>query len=154
MLRTRARVEGIRVAPPMPWMARGGDQGGGVGGEGGGDRGQAEHGGADQQQGAAADAVADVAHGDQQAGQDEAVHVDDPQLFGAGGGQGGGDGGDGEVQDGHVHGDQQQWQDEDGQAGPFASAGEAGWLRGVCHAPNHTRVPHACIERTFKTLDG
>lgn len=48
---------------------------------GGKDRCATERGGADQQQPAAADAIADRAHGNEQPGQHEAVDVKDPQLL-------------------------------------------------------------------------
>ena len=81
------------------------DQGGG-----------AEGGGAEQQEPAAADAVAQRAHRHQQAGQDEAVDVEDPQLLGAARLQVGADRRDREVEDGHVHRDQQQRQHQHARA--------------------------------------
>ena len=81
MLRISESVDGARVAPATPSSARVGDQHLGAGGEGGEHRGDAERGGADQQQPAAADAVAEGAHGDQRAGDQEAVDVDDPQQL-------------------------------------------------------------------------
>ena len=82
MLRISASVDGIRVAPAMPSSARAAISSLGAVRVGGEHRGRAERGGADQQQPAAADPVAERAHRDQQAGEDEAVDVEDPQLLG------------------------------------------------------------------------
>ena len=83
MLRIRESVDGASVAPATPSSARVGDQHLGAGRERGEHRGRAERRSADQQQLAAADAVAERAHGDQGAGDQEAVDVDDPQQLGA-----------------------------------------------------------------------
>jgi SAM-dependent methyltransferase len=69
-----------------------------------------EDGGADEQQLSAADPVAQDAHGDQRAGHEEPVDVDDPQRPGTGGLQVGADGRNGQVQHRQVHHTQQAGQ--------------------------------------------
>jgi hypothetical protein len=54
------------------------------------------------------DPVAQTGHGDEQPGEDEPVGVDDPQQLDRPGGQVGGQGRERDVEQGGVHGDQQQ----------------------------------------------
>jgi hypothetical protein len=117
----------------------------GAGGAAGADRGEAEGGGAEQQQLAAADPVAERAHGDQQAGEGEGVTVEDPELLGGARLELVGDGRDGEVEDGDVHRDQEQRQQQDGEGGPFTAAGESRWGGGVRHEKECTDVLNACL---------
>src|SRR6187402_2202736 len=80
MFRISDRVDGARVAPAMPSSAR-----------------------IDQQKLAPADAVAERAHRDQEAGDEKAVDVDDPEQFRAGWLERGADRRQREVQDREVH---------------------------------------------------
>ncbi len=136
----------------------GGDEGLGAGRVGRDDGGGTEGGGADQEEPAVADAVAERAHRHQQAGQDEGVDVEDPQLLGAAGLQVRADRRDGEVEDGDVHRDEQQGEHQDAESGPFAAAGTGvGGARGVRrvrrvrHGSKCTRVLNACLERLYKS---
>ena len=124
MLRISASVEGIRVAPAMPSTARAAISISALSAYAAATDAGAERRRADQQQPAAADPVAERAHGDQQPGQHEAVDVEDPQLLGGAGLQVRADERDREVQHRHVHRDQQQRQHQHGQPDPFAAAGE------------------------------
>jgi hypothetical protein len=117
------RVDGARVAPAMPSSARLAIQHLGAGRERSQDRHQAEGAGPDEQQPAAADAVAQGAHGDERSGDEEPVDVDDPQQLGAGRLQVGADGGKGQVQHGQVHHIQHTGQRQHGQPDPLAPAG-------------------------------
>ncbi len=80
MLRMSESVDGASVAAGEPLQRARDDQHLGAGREGGEDRRDAEGGRADEQHPAAADAVAERAHGDQRAGDHEPVDVDDPQA--------------------------------------------------------------------------
>jgi hypothetical protein len=104
----------------------GGDEVGGVGGERGRQGHRTEAGDADQQRAAPADAVAQGAHRDQQARQDERVDVDDPQLLVRGRAERDGDRGQGEPEHGVVDRHQQGGEEQDGQAEPLAAAGAGG----------------------------
>ncbi len=77
----------------------------------------------DQQQLLPADAVAEAAHGDQQAGDDEGVDVTDPQQLRPGGLEVFAEEGGGEAEDRGVDADQQHGEDEDGEREPAARAG-------------------------------
>ena len=83
MLRIRDSVDGASVAPATPSRARAAISISALVEKRGEHRGEAERGGADQQQPAATDPVAQRAHGDQRAGDQEAVDVDDPEQLGA-----------------------------------------------------------------------
>ena len=85
MLRINARVDGIRVAPAMPRMARAAISISALCAYAAADRGQAEADRADQQQSAAAYPIAQRSHGQQQAGEHETVNVQNPELLGGGG---------------------------------------------------------------------
>ena len=122
----RLSVEGASVAPAMPEQRAADDEHLGAGAEGGEDRDGAEPGRTDQEQLAAADAVAERAHRDEPAGDHEAVDVDDPQQLGARRLEVGADGRDREVQDREVHHVEQCAQGEDAQADPFAASGLGG----------------------------
>jgi hypothetical protein len=89
--------------PGDPQQRPGHDQHLGAGGERRQQRDDPEGRGADHQQPAAADAVAEGAHGEQRPGDHEPVDVDDPQQLGAAGLQVGADGRDGQLQHRQVH---------------------------------------------------
>ncbi len=78
MLRMSESVDGASVAAGETLQCARDDQHLGAGRVGGEDRGDAERRGADEQHLAAPDPVAERAHGDQRAGDHEAVDVDDP----------------------------------------------------------------------------
>ena len=81
MFRISDSVDGAIVAPAIPSSARVRDQHLGARRERGEHRRDAERRGADQQQAAAADPVAERAHRDQRPGDEEPVDVDDPQQL-------------------------------------------------------------------------
>ena len=120
-----------------PQQRPGGDQHARAGRVGGDQRGSPEGGGADQQQPAPADAVAQGAHGDQQPGDQEAVDVHDPQQLGAAGRQVGAEPGNGQVQHGQVHGVHQARQGDHDQPDPLPppGLGRHGGDRRVVHHP-------------------
>jgi hypothetical protein len=118
-------VDGASVAPAAPRRA-GGDEHLDARREGGGDRGRRERRRPDQQQPAAADAVSEGSHGDEQAGGDEAVDVDDPQQLGGGRPQVGADRRHCEVQDGEVHRVDDAGQRQHGEREPLSASGAAG----------------------------
>ena len=97
-----------------------------VGGECCDSRGDAEEAGADEQQLASTEPVAEIAHRDQQAGDEEAVDVDDPQLLCGRGGEFGAQCGDRQVQDGEVHGHQKDRQRQYCQSQPGPAVRAAG----------------------------
>ena len=110
------------------------------GSERGDDRGDAEHRGTQQQDASTADAVADVAHRDEQSCDEEPVDVENPQLLGGAGIEGVGDRRDREVEDGEVHRDQENRKGQHGQSPPRASIGArifAGALLGRTDADGH-----------------
>jgi hypothetical protein len=82
-----------------------------------------ERGGADQQQFLSADPVTDGAHGDQEACDQEAVDVHDPQLLDAARCEVGGQVRNGQVQHGEIHRDEEGGQAEHGQPDPFPPPG-------------------------------
>ena len=123
MLRISDSVEGMRVAPKKPSSARPAMSISGLGAEGRQRRRRAESDGAGHEQAATADAVAEAAHGDEQAGQHQRVDVDDPQQLVAARTQLAADLGQRERQHGVVDRDEQHGQHQHGQRGPFASAG-------------------------------
>ena len=86
-------------------------------------RGDAEHGGADEQQFLPADPVTDGAHGDQEARDQETVDVHDPQLLDAARREVGGQVRNGQVQHGEIHRDEERGQAEHGQPDPFPPPG-------------------------------
>ncbi len=79
---------------------------------------RAERHGPAEEQLLASDAVAEAAHGDQEAGDDEGVDVADPQQLGAGRPQVLTEERGGQAEDGGVDGDEQHGQDEDGEGDP------------------------------------
>jgi hypothetical protein len=91
-----------------------------------------ERGRADQQELAPADAVAERAHRDQEAGDEKAVDVDDPEQLCAGRPECGADRRQREVQDREVHRVDRARQRDDGEADPFAG-GRAGLRVGGRH---------------------
>ena len=97
-----------------------------------------ECGGADEQQLAAADPVAERAHRDEEARDHEAVDVDDPEQLGAARLEVLADRRDGEVQDREVHHVEQAGEREDGEADPLAAAGQSDLRVG------HRRAPGRC----------
>lgn len=99
-----------------------GDELSGAVGVGGGDRCRAEEHRAREHQPAASDAVAERAHRDQQPGEYEAVHVEHPQLLGGARFQVPADVRDGEVEDGDVHGDEEQREHQHGECDPLPAA--------------------------------
>ena len=123
MLRNKESVDGAIVAPAIPEQGAGGDQHLGTGGKSGEQRRQAEQGCADQHELAAADAIAERAHGEQRAGNQEAVNVDDPEQLRARGRQIAADCRYREVQHGQVHGVEQRRQEDHGEADPLSSPG-------------------------------
>ena len=98
------------------------DQLPGAGRQGGQDRHHPEGGGPGQQQSAAADPVAQGAHGDQEPGDHEPVDVGDPQQLGAAGLQLGAERRHGQVRHRQVHGVQHTGQGEHRQPDPLAPA--------------------------------
>ena len=86
-----------------------------------------ERGRTDEQELAPADAVAERAHRDEEAGDHEPVDVDDPQQLGAARLEVRADRRHRQVQDRQVHHVEQAREREDGQADPFAPAGPGGW---------------------------
>ncbi len=95
------------------------------------DRSGGERGGADQQQAPPADAIAQRAHGDQEAGHQEAVDVDDPQQLRGRRIEIGADRRQRQVEHGQVHRVDHAGQGDGGQADPFAAGGLGG--RGKSH---------------------
>jgi hypothetical protein len=83
----------------------------------------AEGRGADQEQAAAPDAVAERAHRDQEPGQEEAVDVGDPQQLRARGVEIGGQRGNGQIEDRQVQRVQEAEQRNDGESDPFSPTG-------------------------------
>ena len=98
----------------------GGDQHVGGGGDGGQGRAGAEHQQAEGQRPAAAEAVAERAGGEQQAGEDEHVGVDDPLQRGGGGGEIALERRQRDVEDRVVEADHDQRDAEDGERPPAA----------------------------------
>ena len=98
------------------------------------------------QQPAAADAVAERAHGDQGAGDQEAVDVDDPQQLGAAGLEVRAEARHRQVQHGQVHGIKHARQGKHGEPNPLAAPGpgwsgvKRGFISGVVFRslPSHT----------------
>ena len=100
------------------------------------ERRRAERHRADEQQPAAADPVADRAHREEQAGEDEPVDVEDPQLLGGGRLEVLGDERHREEEDGHVHRRDEDRQDQHRQWDPLAASGpwgHSGFLNCVRH---------------------
>ena len=122
MLRISASVDGIRVAPPMPSTARAAISSPGFWAYAAATDATPNASGAEHQQPTASDPVAERAHRDQQAGQHEAVDVEDPQLLGRGGRQVAADERDGEVQHRDVHRHQQQRQRQHRERDPLLAA--------------------------------
>ena len=110
------------------------DQHRGIGGEGGEDRSEAKGQGADHQQFAPADAVAEIAHDDERAGDEEAIDVDDPQKLRGAGLQLFAQLRHRQIEDHEVHRIDEAGQRNDGEADPFAAAG-LGWRFGSGHGP-------------------
>ena len=125
MLLISESVDGASVAAERPSSARATISISADGRERGQDRCKAERNGADQKQLAPADAVAERAHGDQRAGNHEAVDVDDPEQLRRRRLQVRRDVRHGEVEHGQVHGIEQAGQRDDGEADPLAPAGFA-----------------------------
>ncbi len=99
------------------------DQDAGRGSEGRDDRGDAEEAGAGEQDATTPHAVADVAHRDEQSGDEEPIDVENPQLLGRGRRERVGDRRNGEVQHRDVHRDQEHREGEHGQSQPRSSVG-------------------------------
>jgi hypothetical protein len=104
------------------------------------DRGGAERAGADQEQPTAADPVAQRPHRDQEAGNEEAVDVDDPEQLGAARPQVGAERGNREREDREVHRVEQARQRDHGEADPLAPGG-ALWLGGDLSVA----LRHSCL---------
>ena len=119
MLRMSESVDGASVAAAAR-AARARDQHLGAGRVGGEHRRDAERRRADQQHLAPADPVAERAHGDQRAGDHEAVDVDDPQQPGRARLQIGDDLRQGEIEDREVHRVDEARDGDDGEADPVA----------------------------------
>jgi hypothetical protein len=141
--RQRGRRQG---RPGDPQQRAGGDQHPGAGRQGGEHGDDPEGGGAAKQQPAAADAVAEGAHGDQEPRDHEPVDVGDPQQLGAAGPQVGADGRDGQVQHGQVHRVQQAGQREHRQPGPLPPPGPQA-------SPGQRRVVHMGVPNRFFILE-
>ena len=109
-----------------PLHGAGGDEHLGARRQGREHRGGAERAGAGEQHLAPPDPVAERAHGDQGAGDEEAVDVGDPQQLSAAGIQVGRQGRNGQEQDREVHRDEHARQREDGERDPLAAAGDGG----------------------------
>src|SRR5699024_4075196 len=86
-------------------------------------RNQAENRKTDQEGVLTTPPVGDRAHGDEQAGQEQCVDVDDQQLLGGGSTEFGDEGGKGYDEDGHVHHHHHQAAGEDDQRGPALPVG-------------------------------
>ena len=123
MLKMSDRVDGARVAPAMPRAARLAMSISGVVENAASDRQRAERRRADEQQLAPADAVAERAHGHEEAGDHEPVDVDDPEQLAAARLEVLADRRDGQVQDRQVHDVEQAGQGEDAQADPLLATG-------------------------------
>src|SRR5262249_41149392 len=106
-----------------------GDEQGRTGGERGRCRARAEDHRAEEEQPAPADPVAEVAHRDQHAGDEEAVDVDDPEQLTAGRVEVGADARQGEVEDREVHGVEDAGQRDGREPYPLAAAGLHARLR-------------------------
>jgi hypothetical protein len=141
MLRIKDSVDGASVAPASPSSARVVDQHLGAAREGGKHRADAERGRADEQQPAPADPVAERAHRDQRASDQEAVDVDDPQELGAGRAQVGAERGQRQVQHGQVHRVEQARQRDHRQPDPLAASGLDRDRRRRCHGDSADRWP-------------
>ena len=120
MLRISDSVDGASVAPAMPSSARVAISISALVENAASTEADAERGRADQQQPPAADAVAQRAHRDQQAGDQEAVDVDDPEQLRAARPQVRAQRRQGEVQHRQVHRVEQAGQRDHGQPDPFA----------------------------------
>ncbi|MNM64874.1 hypothetical protein D3C81_762900 [compost metagenome] len=95
------------------------DQPFGRGRKRGAQRGDAEHGQAGEENGFMAEAVTEGAEAGQQAGDDQRIHVDDPQFLRGRCLQVARQRGQGGVEHGHVDHDQEQGAGDDGQRQPF-----------------------------------
>ena len=114
-------VDGAIVAPATPRSARLAISIVGRCGERGEDRGAAECRGADEQHPPPPDPVAERAHRDEEAGDHEAVDVEDPEQLHAARPEVAADGGHGQVEDREVHDVEQAREREDGKAEPLAA---------------------------------
>ena len=123
MLRISDSVDGASVAPATPSSARAAISISALVENAASTEASAEGGGADQQQPAAADPVAERAHRDQQPGDQEAVDVDDPQQLRAARLEVRAQRGHREVQHREVHRVDQARQGEHGQPDPLAAPG-------------------------------
>ena len=126
------RVDGASVAPAIPSRARLRMSISALTRERSEQRQHAEGAGADEQQLAAADAVAERAHRHEEARDHEAVDVDDPEELRAARVEVGRERRHREVQHRQVHHVHQAREREDGQADPFAAA-RSGWGRVLDH---------------------
>jgi hypothetical protein len=97
---------------------------------------------------AVTDAVAHVAHGDEQAAEDEGADVDDPQQLGARRLQVLAKPGHGEAEDGGVHRDQQD-REREGDQGPvlLGAAERGGLVPGDRSAGHSGRLPRTLALR-------
>ena len=77
-------------------------------------RGEPERCGADEEQPAAADPIAEGSHRNQRSRDEESVDVDDPQQLRAAGVEIGAQPGHGKIEHGEIHGVEQAWQSDDG----------------------------------------
>ena len=138
-------VDGASVAPAMPSRRAAADQHLGRRRERREDRDRAERRGADQQQLAPADPVAERAHRHEEARDHEAVDVDDPEQLGAARAEVLAHRRDRQVEDRQVHHVEQAGEGEHAEADPFAAAGAGGAVVGWGgDLGSHGVVPVSC----------